>query len=127
MKYADKLLFAALHKQLLIQLVLIVITALLFALQSWNSSLAAAWGGAIAIVNTLLQQRAVHKAVQQASLDAGKSFKYAVQAVVERFAVTVILLGLGLGMFKLLPLPLLTGFIAGQFALLGSGLKFKRK
>ncbi len=101
------------------QVVLLVITVLtLLWWQGTNEAIASLYGGSIAIVNTLLQRWHLIGAATQAKSDAGKNLRKAYRCIIERWIVTIVMFVVGFAVLRFLPLPLMTGFIVIQFALL---------
>lgn len=56
------------------------------------------------------------RAVRCAGIDVGLNLRIAYRCSLERMAVTVLLLGLGIGILKLEPLALISAFVALQLA-----------
>ena len=103
----------------LIQILLIAAVALGAALLlGAGAGVAAAWGGGIVLVNTLILYRHYRRAVLTAGEDIGLNTRIAYRCSFERLAMAVILLSLGLGILKLQPLPLIGAFVALQVAVL---------
>ncbi len=113
MSYAARVLRATLRRLLLIQLLLVLLVALgYFVIKNGDSALAAGYGGGIALANTIVMAwrvgRANHKhALAELYIGAGL-----------RFALTLFLMGLGMGLLKLDPLALILGFAAAQLGYL---------
>jgi ATP synthase protein I len=77
----------------------------------------ACMGGLIAMANvSLLDWRRRHVDKGRA-LSAGESLRVLYRSAVERFVLVALLFAIALGMLQLDPLALITGFIAGQLAL----------
>ncbi|HEY0634761.1 MAG TPA: ATP synthase subunit I [Gammaproteobacteria bacterium] len=124
MSYANKLLYAALRRQLLLQGVLTTVIALLYLTVSGSASgKGAAYGGLIAVANTLIQLWHWWRFDTKGSEGPAHNALLIYRIAIERFASTLLLFALGLGVLKLAPLPLLSGFIAGQMVLLIMGFK----
>lgn len=83
-------------------------------------ALATLYGGAMAVVNTLLLARRTRRANAMNGSPQGQTFGLMV-GMVERLAVTLIAFGLGMGWLGLDPLSLLIGFGAAQLAYAGGG------
>lgn len=124
MSYANKLLYAALRRQLLLQVVLTTVVSLLFLTMSGGASgKGAAYGGLIAVANTLIQLWHWWRFDTRGSESQAQNALLIYRIAIERFASTLLLFALGLGVLKLAPLPLMSGFIAGQMVLLIMGFK----
>lgn len=124
MSYANKLLYAALRRQLLLQVVLTTVVALLFLTVSGNAyGKGAVYGGLVAVANTLIQLWHWWRFDTKGSEGLAQNALLIYRIAIERFASTLLLFALGLGVLKLAPLPLMSGFIAGQLVLLIMGFK----
>ncbi len=84
-------------------------------------ALSAGYGGAVAAVNVLLLARCARRDALAPERTPGHSLTAVYVCVVQRFLVVSLLFGLGLGVLKLLPLPLLASFVGGQFLMVISG------
>jgi hypothetical protein len=80
--------------------------------------LAALYGGAITILITGWLARRVRQAGETATPGAGLVVIYS--SAVLRYAAVVVLIGAGIGLLKLLPLPLLCAFAVTQFGFLAN-------
>ena len=76
----------------------------------------ALYGGAIALANSLLLARRVTRAGATAQTDTKKGAFIFYIGAVQRFIVTLVAFGVGLGLLKLSPLPLLIAFALAQLA-----------
>lgn len=124
MSYANKLLYAALRRQLLLQVVLTTVVSLLFlSVDGFASGKGAAFGGLIAVANTLIQLWHWWRFDTRGQVGPAQNALLIYRIAIERFASTLLLFALGLGVLKLAPLPLMSGFIAGQLVLLIMGFK----
>ncbi|NQY25568.1 MAG: ATP synthase subunit I [Piscirickettsiaceae bacterium] len=103
-------------KKQLVLLGIIVLTVLWW--QGASEAVASLYGGSIAVINTLLQRWHLIGAATQAKSDAGMNLRKAYRCIIERWIVTVVMFVVGFAVLKFLPLPLMTGFIIIQFALL---------
>jgi ATP synthase protein I len=83
-----------------------------------TESLAALYGGAITVLITGWLARRVRQAGRARSPDAGLVVIYS--SAVVRYAVVIVLVGAGIGLLKLSPLPLLSAFAVTQFGFLAS-------
>ena len=112
------------RKLVVLQLLLIAVTSVVFFMIYGGFQAGSVWfGGGIAMANVLLLEWRRHGADTGRALSAGESIRVLYRVVLERFVLVVLLFALGLGVLKLDPLALLTGFIAGQLALLLSGIQ----
>lgn len=82
------------------------------------AALAALYGGATTILISSWLARRVRQAGQTGSPGAGLAMIYS--AAVLRYAAVVVLVGAGIGLLKLSPLPLLSAFAVTQFGFLAS-------
>ena len=103
-------------KRQLITLVGIVLILLWW--QGGSAAIACCFGGCIAVANTLLQRWHLIGSVEQAKSDAGKNLRKAYSCVTQRWILTIVMFAVGFAVLKFLPLPLMTGFIVTQLALL---------
>jgi ATP synthase protein I len=103
---------------LIVQIFLVLIAA---ALCGWffdsSTVRAALYGGFIAMANTLLSLRHLHRAERIAGEVAEQNVRIFYQCAFERLVITLALFALGLGILKLEPLAVIGGFILGQIAL----------
>jgi len=81
-------------------------------------SLAALYGGTTTILVTAWLARRVRHAGEAATPGAGLIVIYS--SAVVRYAAVVVLVGAGIGLLKLAPLPLLSAFAVTQFGFLAS-------
>lgn len=99
------------------QLVLTLIIAGGFGLfRSLPEALAALYGGAITLLITGWLARRIRQAGQAGSPGAGLVVIYA--GTVVRYLAVMVLVGAGIGLLKLAPLPLLSAFAVTQFGFL---------
>jgi hypothetical protein len=106
------------------QLLLVFLTSVVFLLVSGGFQAGSAgFGGAIAIINVLLLEWRRYQTDRGRVIDARQSLLVIYRSALERLLLVALLFTLGLGVFKLAPLALLTGFVMGQMALLLTGTK----
>ena len=106
----------------MLQLLLIAITsAVFFMIYGGFQAGSAAFGGICACANRLLLEWRRRKADSGRALSAGQSMRLLYRTALERFVLVGVLFALGLGVWQLDPLALLTGFIVGQTALVFTG------
>ncbi len=109
---------------LITQVFVVFIVAVVYAgLVGAASALGAVFGGCIAVANGLLLCWRLHRGGKHPHGDPGRHLRSFFASAMERFVVVVVLFAIGMGVLKLVPLPLLLGFIAGQVALVTSGLR----
>ncbi len=110
------------RRLVMLQLLLIAITsAVFFMIYGGFQAGSAAFGGICACANRLLLEWRRHKADSGRALSAGQSMRLLYRTALERFVLVGVLFALGLGVWQLDPLALLTGFIVGQTALVFTG------
>jgi ATP synthase protein I len=110
----------------LAQLVLVALAAGLFlATSGWGRAGSALFGGVIAIGNLLLLEWRRGRTDRGPALSASRSIRVLYRSALERMGLVVLLFAAGLGLLRLDPLGLLTGFIAGQLGLLLTGIRRK--
>jgi hypothetical protein len=107
---------------LLTQLLLVFLTSVVFLFASGGFQAASAgFGGAIALINVLLLEWRRYRVDKGPAIDARQSLRVLYRSALERLLLVALLFALGLGALALDPLALLSGFIAGQLALLLTG------
>jgi ATP synthase protein I len=117
MSYSDKALRGA-RRQLQIQLGLALLAGLVFTvMHSVQAGGAALFGGLIAAANSVLEIWYLRRTHTATGVSAERTMRLLYRYAAERFATTVALFAIGLGLMKLLPLPLVLGFILGQLAI----------
>ena len=109
--------FHTLRKILLVQIGLVVITAVILSLvKSHEFFLATLYGGAVIIASTIYFGWRLKIATQttdnEPTVNAVELFK----GIFIRFVMVIVLLALGLGWLKLAPAGVLSGFIVAQLA-----------
>jgi len=116
------LLASGIRKRLGFQLVLIVVTSIVFFTLGDAMQAGSVWfGGAIATANLLLLEWRRRAADRGPALSAVASLRLLYRTALERFVLAATLFALALGILRLDPLALLTGFIVGQTALIVTG------
>ena len=88
-----------------------------------NGMLPAAFGGAIAIANTILLSRRLDVAGAMAKDNPEGGVLALYLGVVQRFVFVLVMFGVGMGVLKLLPPPLLGTFAVAQLAFMLFGTK----
>lgn len=101
------------------QVVMLVVTVLIILWwQGYSAAIACFYGGSIAIANTLLQRWHLIGSAKQAKSNAGMNLRKAYRCVAERWILTIVMFAVGFAVLNFSPLPLMTGFIVTQLALL---------
>lgn len=117
------------RRQLVLQLILVVLIAAPLVPFNAGLALAAVFGGVISITNSVLELWSLQRTAGAACdpvASIGLLYRYALQ----RFLLTLCLFGIGLGLLKLEPLPVMAGFFVAQIALIFrwlSEMKLRRK
>jgi ATP synthase protein I len=121
MSYAVRLLHAALRKLLIIQVLLVLPVVLAYAgIKGGDSALAAGYGGGIALINAIIMAWRVGRTSSKSAL----ADPY--MGVSISFGVALLLMGTGMGMLKLDPPALLSGFAAAYLGYFYLGYQFSR-
>jgi ATP synthase protein I len=111
----------AARKLILLQVgVSTVIAAAFFMAKGQGEALAAFYGGVISIVIAFLLGRGVVRAADAARRDPKKSMLILYLGAVQRFALVLVLFGVGLKGLSLAFLPMLAGFAGAQLAYLSN-------
>ena len=111
------------HKVLVVQAILIFTVGVVFGSISgaWGA-ISAVFGGVIAFLNTSLLVWRAHRTDKADTLSAQGNLGMFYLSALERFAMVAVMILLGLGVFGLLPLPMLIGFIVGMLAMFSVGI-----
>jgi len=122
MSYAAEVLSKSIRRVLLTQLTLtLAVAAVYLVMEGWTGGrgpvLAALFGGGVAIASTWFLGRRVRRTSDSAQPNAGGQLGLYAGAA-PRFVVTLLLLGVGMGWFKLAPVPLIVAFGLAQFGFL---------
>jgi ATP synthase protein I len=113
---------SGIRKRLGFQLVLIAVTSIVFFALGDVIQAGSVWfGGAIASANLLLLEWRRRAADRGPALSAAASLRLLYRTALERFVLAAVLFVLGLGVLRLDPLALLSGFIVGLVALIVTG------
>lgn len=94
--------------------------ALAYSYMGGHAAKAAWFGGLVAVANTLMLAWRIRAAAQRAGKSPGQELAGFVRSSVERFLMVALLIAAGLGWLKLMPAPLLLGFVLGQLVLVVS-------
>ncbi|MDH5190738.1 MAG: ATP synthase subunit I [Gammaproteobacteria bacterium] len=104
------------------QILLTAITSGSFWLFSgFSAGQAALFGGAIAVINSLIQLWHMHRAETSAGCSIDQNMRIFYRCSIERLLSTAALFAIGLGVLKLLPLPMVIGFVVAQGAIFYEG------
>jgi F0F1-type ATP synthase assembly protein I len=106
------------HRLLLIQFLIVAATAAVFlVIFETFSALSVCYGGCLAAANALLSARCAYRDRKAPERTPQQSLAAVYLCVVQRFLAIALLFAFGLGLLKLKPLALLSGFIAGQLVM----------
>ncbi len=112
------------NRQFAVQALLIAAAAVTaYAIRGFDAALAAAYGGGIVFVNTLLQVWHLRRAEKIAQDDIGRNMRIAMRCEMERLGATFALFALGFGLLSLEAFPLIAAFIFVLMATLPIGFK----
>lgn len=95
-------------------------TSLLFFLLGKEGAKAGFFGGAVAVANALFLVWCLRAGAQRPVQGARQELAWLVRFSMERFLMVALLIVAGLGWLKLMPAPLLIGFVLGQLTLVVS-------
>jgi ATP synthase protein I len=113
---------SGIRKQLEFQLALVTVTSVVFFTLGDARQAGSVWfGGAIAAANLMLLEWRRRVADRGPALSAAASLRLLYRTALERFVLAATLFALALGVLRLDPLALLSGFIVGQTALILTG------
>jgi len=117
MNHVDNSLRGAVRKVLAVQVVLIAVCVLAFwASLGGNAALAAVYGGFISVLMTLVLAWRIAQAGRVTAAGKIRGVYPAYLGVVERFALAIAGLAVGMGVLKLMPVPLLVTFAVAQLS-----------
>jgi F0F1-type ATP synthase assembly protein I len=103
----------------LIQLSLLLAAAAGFLLtMGWKAGMALIYGGVVVFANERLQRWQLRRAAHIAGNSPAKNLSYLYRCAAERFIATIALFAAGFGLMALPPLPLLSGYIIAQAAVI---------
>ncbi|WP_299872135.1 ATP synthase subunit I [uncultured Cocleimonas sp.] len=109
---------------LVIQAILVVLgVAVSFFYLAEEGILPAAYGGAVAIANTILLSRRLDSAGEMAKENPEGGVLTLYLGVIQRFVFVLVMFGVGMGVLKLLPPPMLGTFAVAQLAFMLFGSK----
>ncbi len=108
---------SSVHRTAELQIVTSVVAGVLgYVLQGETAAMAALYGGAVALMSTLLLLWRMRRSNREMLLEAHQHLWLFYRSGLERFLVVCVLLALGMGPFNLVPVVVLIGFVAGQLA-----------
>lgn len=83
----------------------------------WQSAAAVLYGSLIVVLNHRMQVWQLTRADRIAGRNAERNMRYLYRCAAEKFVAAVALLAIGIGLLRLGPLPLLSGYLIAQFAM----------
>jgi ATP synthase protein I len=95
-------------------------SSLLFFWLGKTVAVAAFFGGMVAVANALFLIWCMRTGAQRPVRDARQELAWLVRFSMERFLMVALLIVAGLGWLKLMPVPLLIGFVLGQLTMVVS-------
>jgi ATP synthase protein I len=125
--YSAQVTRSFLRRNLLAQSIAVILCALYYLLTAGlEHGIAALFGGAVALTNTLVLRWNFERAGRIAGNSADKNLRLLYRTAAQRLFLTIGLLALALGGLKLEPLAVLVGFLAGLAALLVARYGFRK-
>lgn len=110
---------SAQRKQELMPLsLLLVVVAGFWLVMGWKAGISTLYGGVIVFANSRLQRWQLQRAAQVVGNSPAKNLRYLYRCAAERFVATIALFAAGFGLMALPPLPLLSGYIIAQAAVI---------
>lgn len=111
--------FVAIGYAAVLQVFAVLIGSLFaYAMLGPNDALAACYGGATALANTLFIVWRMRQPQRTGDLNAFRQLRSLYRSSMERFIVVGALLAVGMGVLHLAGLPLIAGFVFGQVSLM---------
>jgi len=92
------------------------VVALTYLVWNLDSAMAVLFGGAMVVINTVIQQWGHFRAVKTAGNDLQRNMRIIYRTAAERFIITLALFAVGIGVLRLEPKFLIAGFIVLQLA-----------
>lgn len=105
-----------------IQACLVVGVAGVFLLNGPSAAISAFYGGGVALASSILLGRSLKAAGEAAHRAPTQGIWMLYFGAVQRFLLVLALLAVGMGVFKLPPLPMIVGFAGAQVAFLIGGI-----
>ncbi len=113
---------SGLRKLVVVQLLFIAATSGVFFILAGSFQALSVWGGgAIALTNAVLLEWRRARAAGGRAQSAGESMRLLYRTAIDRFVLVALLFAVCLGVLRLDPLAVMTGFIAGQLGLIFIG------
>ena len=110
------------NKMLLIQSLLVAGIGILFYIyQGVLAAQSALYGGGIVMFNVWMMDRRIQSAIKLAKVAPGQEIKVLYIAAIQRFILTLIFLGFGMGGLQLPPIPLVVALAVAQLGYLFNG------
>ena len=91
-----------------------VVGAICYSTQGASALAGVGFGGGLAIIHAWLLGRKVRQATDAAKRQPGSETTVLYIGAIQRFVVTLVGFGIGIGLLKLAPVPLLIAFAAAQ-------------
>ncbi|PID45650.1 MAG: hypothetical protein CSB47_07615 [Proteobacteria bacterium] len=114
------------QRLLIVQIGLVLCAAIASSYYAGSDAvLAALYGGVVAMANTVLLSRRLESAGSMAADNPNAGTLTLYVGVVQRFVLTLVMFGIGIGLLKLNPIAMLGAFAAAQlgFVICGSSQK----
>jgi F0F1-type ATP synthase assembly protein I len=92
------------------------VVALTYLVWDLESAMAMLFGGAMVVINTVIQQWGHFRATKTAGNDLQRNMRIIYRTAAERFIITLALFAVGIGVLRLEPKFLIAGFIVLQLA-----------
>mgnify|MGYP001162139717 CR=1 FL=1 len=106
---------SSVHLTAVLQIIISVIVGIIaYALEGEEEAIAVVYGGAVALVGTLLLLWRMQSVKNNTLMDAKYYLWIFYRSGLERFLALSILLAMGMGMLELVPLAVLIGFVVSQ-------------
>ncbi|MBL80024.1 MAG: hypothetical protein CMH70_08365 [Nitrosomonadaceae bacterium] len=119
---------SSVHRTAVLQIVIsIIIGIIAYTLEGEEEAWAVIYGGAVALINTLLLLWRMESVKHKILRDAKHYLWIFYRSGVERFLVLSALLAIGMGVLKLVPLAVLIGFVVNQLAWIIAPLQGRNK
>lgn len=99
---------------------MVFVASLVYFLLGKEAAIAVFFGGAVAVANALFLIWCMRAGAHRPRQDARRELSWLVRFSMERFFMVALLIVAGLGWLKLMPAPLLIGFVLGQLTLVVS-------
>lgn len=116
------------RRLLWIQSVITLTVAMIFLVAGgWQDALAALFGGAITVIGSAWMGRRVRQAGELATEASNRAVVKIYGAAVERFALVLAALAIGLGVLRLSPLPLLLAFAISHLGYIAAAFGYGRR